>query len=399
MASRSVALLLALAGASMPVVMPVHAARAPATTRRISAVEAVRSRPDDGFGSAIDISGSIAIVGAPGARKSSGAAYIFERSGRSWRLRATLFNPTRSPDQFGNAVAVSGTTVAIGAWAARGGRGYVYLYARANNRWHRIARFSPAVPAPCDTCGQGDFGNAVAISNSVMVASAYLVGDFSGAVFIYTHWRNGSWHLQARLTYPRAGPPPPVEFGSAVAVQRTTVVIGALEAGNNRGKVFIYSRGPHSWSRQATLTGATDGELLGANVAISGASIAAGGFSTGRNAARGYIFTEHNGHWRQTGYMTTPAGQPNQGGYYTSVGISGVRAIIGDPKPNPHQCGAAYEYEFTGATWRKRAKIVNPGCAPNDFFGAAVALSGSTMVIGAPGYHQDAGTAYVQGLP
>jgi hypothetical protein len=382
-----------LGGRAVPEQAIVHASRARASGPKL------KTSPNDGLGAAVDISGSIAVVGAPGVRSSSGAVYIFERSQRGWRLQTKLFNPTHSHDQFGNAVAVSGTTIAIGAWSARGGRGLVYIYSRNESRWRQVARFAPAVPPPCSTCGQGDFGGSVAISSDVLVASAYLVGDFSGAVFIYARSHSGSWIFRQELMYPVSGPRPPVEFGAAVAVRGATVVIGALEADDNRGKVFIYSQTGHKWSHGGTLTGTTEGELLGASVSISGTRIAAGGFSTGSNAARGYIFSEHSGRWRQVGYMTTPAGKPGQGGYYTSVAISGIRAIIGDPRPNPDQCGAAYEYKLIGHKWRRLVKIVNPGCASNDFFGQAVALAGRTALIGAPGYHRDAGNAYVQELP
>ncbi len=362
-------------------------------------VPQIKSSPNDGVGAAVDISGSLAAVGAPGVRRSSGAVYIFERSRRGWSLQAKIFNPRHSHDQFGNAVAISGNTVAIGAWSARGGRGLVYIYSRHNSHWRQAARFSPAVPPPCSTCGQGDFGNAVAISNGIMVASAYLVGDFSGAVFVYARSPSGAWHLRKELKYPASGPPHAVEFGGAVAVRGTTVAIGALEADHNRGKVFVYSQTANSWSHTGTLTGTTDGELLGASLSISGNHIAAGGFSTDRNSARGYIYSEHSGHWRQVGYMTTPAGKLGQGGYFTSVAISGVRAIVGDPRPNPNQCGAAYEYRLINDNWRKLAKIVNPGCASNDLFGQAVGLAGRTAVIGAPGFRRDAGTVYVPDLP
>jgi hypothetical protein len=81
------------------------------------------------------------------------------------------------------------------------------------------------------------------------------------------------------------------------------------------------------------------------------------------------------------------------------VAVSGSRALIGDPRPNSHQCGAAYEYTRAEGRWRKRAKIVNPGCAPNDQFGSALALSGRTGLFGAYGFHNYTGAAYVQDVP
>jgi hypothetical protein len=43
----------------------------------------------------------------------------------------------------------------------------------------------------------------------------------------------------------------------------------------------------------------------------------------------------------------------------------------------------------------ERAEILNPGCAIGDDFGNAVALSGRTAIIGAPGADKGNGQVYV----
>lgn len=353
----------------------------------------------DGFGSAVAISGSIAVIGAPGVRNLDGAAQIFVMSGGKWRLQQMLFGPRNGHDEFGNAVAVSGTTVAIAAWGTNGGRGAVYVYVRSGKRWHRQARMTASVPPPCSTCGYGDFGGSVALSGNVLVVSAYLVKDFSGATYIYSRSAGGKWHRQARLTYPGKGSPP-VEFGGAVAASGRTVAIAALAASNSRGKVFLYTRSGGSWRRRATITGTRNGGLLGVSLSMSGTRVAAGEFSTTRNSARGYIFVRSGTRWRQQGFLTTPpARKSSDTAYNTAVAISGTRALIGDPQPNPHKCGAAYEYVLSDGRWREQAKLVNPGCASGDQFGTDLAISGNIGVIGAPGYQKGAGAAYVQALP
>lgn len=48
---------------------------------------------NDMFGWAVAISDSTAVVGAPGAHNGNGRAYIFIRSGKIWRYRATVADP------------------------------------------------------------------------------------------------------------------------------------------------------------------------------------------------------------------------------------------------------------------------------------------------------------------
>jgi hypothetical protein len=78
-----------------------------------------------------------------------------------------------------------------------------------------------------------------------------------------------------------------------------------------------------------------------------------------------------------------------------SVSVSGARIVIGSPFGIRKRCGKTYEYFFNGQTWRQRAQVVNPSCSAEDLFGWAVALSGKTAVIGAPGKNKGMGAAYV----
>ncbi len=57
--------------------------------------------------------------------------------------------------------------------------------------------------------------------------------------------------------------------------------------------------------------------------------------------------------------------------------------------------GAAYVFVRNGSTWTQQAKLFAADGVSNDFFGSAVALSGDTALIGAPGGNAGKGAAYV----
>lgn len=68
-----------------------------------------------------------------------------------------------------------------------------------------------------------------------------------------------------------------------------------------------------------------------------------------------------------------------------SVGVSGIHAVIGahqDDDSGPSS-GSAYVFRYNGSHWIEDAKLVASDGAENDEFGAAVAISGDTAVIGA----------------
>ena len=74
------------------------------------------SKAYDSFGYSVAISGDSLIVGTPGKGSLVGAAHVFRRIGTSWYQEAQLKGSnTASSHQFGNAVAISGDTVIVGA--------------------------------------------------------------------------------------------------------------------------------------------------------------------------------------------------------------------------------------------------------------------------------------------
>jgi hypothetical protein len=89
-------------------------------------VKASNTDQNDNFGSSVALSGNTLAVGAMGKDSAggqadnsafyAGAVYVFVRTGRTWTQQAYLkASNTESNDGFGNSVAVSGDTLAIGA--------------------------------------------------------------------------------------------------------------------------------------------------------------------------------------------------------------------------------------------------------------------------------------------
>ena len=68
--------------------------------------------------------------------------------------------------------------------------------------------------------------------------------------------------------------------------------------------------------------------------------------------------------------------------------------VVGAPFKN-NWAGAAYVYTGSGTSWPQQAKLTAADTAQGDAFGSAVALSGSTMVVGAPAKNTGTGAAYV----
>jgi hypothetical protein len=80
-----------------------------------------------------------------------------------------------------------------------------------------------------------------------------------------------------------------------------------------------------------------------------------------------------------------------------AVAIDQDTALIGadDNVQGGQTCGAAYVFLRSGTLWSQQQKITPPTCATGDLFGASVALSGNTALIGARGRANGQGVAYI----
>lgn len=386
-------LLFGAAALAVPLAPPADAAVQQAAT-------AATVGPNDQFGCSVAVSGTTAVIGANALDKNSGAAYVYVRSGTTWRRQATLTDPADGEgDLFGSSVAVSstaaGTIAVIGApGAGANGAGLAYVYVRSGKTWRRQATLTDP-----DGQAEDNFGAAVAVSGTTAVIGAYGVNKTRGAAYMYAR-SGGTWQLQAGFDDPSGHLSD--EFGWSVTVSGATAVVGdpgreLSSTEHAAGAAFVYVRSGTTWRRQAAFydPGATGPDSFGMSVSLSGSTAVIGANETKNGQGAAYIYQRSGTAWHRIARLTAPH-PTDYSGFGGSVAISGVRALIGDPLALLTLCGTAFEFTRSGqGTWHERARLVNPGCAGGDDFGASVALSGTTALIGAPGKH----SAYEQTVP
>lgn len=192
------------------------------------------------FGGAIDRDGDTLIIAADhdddgGAY--AGAAYIFVRTGSTWTQQAKLTASDRGPhDFFGSDVAISGETAVVGAYQADGGcignpsclsSGAVYVYVRSGSVWTE-----QAVLRAADAEAEDFFGASVDIDGDTIIVGARHDDDAcptnpgcnSGSAYVF-HRVGTAWHQYAKLTASDATVDE--KFGFAVALQGSTAISGA----------------------------------------------------------------------------------------------------------------------------------------------------------------------------
>ncbi|MGO9111032.1 MAG: putative Ig domain-containing protein [Thermoguttaceae bacterium] len=94
--------------------------------------------------------------------------------------------------------------------------------------------------------------------------------------------------------------------------------------------------------------------------------------------------------------LTASDGAPDEG-FGQSVAVSGNTIVVGAPyitvDSNIVQ-GAAYVFSDSGAGWVQVAKLTASDSVPGDNFGWSVSISGNTVVVGAPGTTVGYGSLY-----
>ncbi len=348
---------------------------------------------------------------------------------------------TGTMDGFGHAVAISGDTVVVGApgesSSARGvngnqvdnslqNSGAAYVFTRSGGRWRQQAYLKASNPDMEDV-----FGVAVAISGDVIVVGAVhessgspgVNGDQtdnsvaqSGAAYVFER-SGGRWRQRAYL---KAGQPGAVHyFGGSVGVSGDTVVVGAKwesgaavgvngdesdQTAQASGAAYVFQRQGSTWVPQAYLkasnTGA--GDQFGEAVAIFGDHIVVGasgedsdGSSQANNSASGagaaYVFRRAGPSWLHEGYLKA-ANAEAQDAFGKAVAISGDTIVVGAPgeagngsSPANNSlpaAGAAYVFVREG-NWLQQAYLKASNPDAGDGFGGAVAVSGDRLAAAA----------------
>jgi hypothetical protein len=156
----------------------------------------------DEFGFSLVLKGGSAVLGAVGAdghAHNSGAAYVFERRLRQWVQTARLASSDGATSQlFGFSVSALVDLIVVGAPGDRKGTGAAYVFERRAGAWIETAKLGASDAAP-----QRRFGNSVAATHNSIVVAALTNGDGThpGAAYVFER-RGGAWSEVTRLVRP-----------------------------------------------------------------------------------------------------------------------------------------------------------------------------------------------------
>ena len=327
----------------------------------------------DFFGVSVSISGDYAVIGAVGENGSGsdqGAAYVFYRNqggtGNWGQIRKIAASDKGDSDGFGFSVSIDGPTILVGSDGEDGAgtdRGAAYIFAKDQggvDNWGQVAKLVSANPTNGDR-----FGYSVSLAGDFAVAGAPKEdagGTDRGAAYVFARDLGGlnAWGLVKRLA---SGVPSDNSwFGNSVAVEGLLAVVGAAwedGGGTDRGAAYLFSRdagGADLWGqiKQLTASDRSDGDFFGYSVNLDGANVVIGAsWADGGGSERGqaYIFSKDEGGvdtWGEVQRLRASDGA-NGDWFGWAIAISGSYVLAGAPGEDGagSERGAAYLFKKT----------------------------------------------------
>ena len=190
------------------------------------------------------------------------------------------------------------------------------------------------------------------------------------------------------------------EFGISVGISGTTLVVGARQETSQSytwaGNAYTFNTTTDTSIATLTNTDAQAGGLFGNSVAINGTTALVGASaekaSGDTGAGHAYQYNATTGHLIHSFASAHPQ---VDGAFGWSVAISGSFGVVGAPFENASgQPGSGRAYTFNATSGKLISTLVSPDAILNGNFGYSVGISGTTVVVGAPGENAS-GLSYV----
>ena len=336
------------------------------------------------FGSALSMNGDMLAVGAPWEDEQTGAVYIYRHSeSAGWMREARLASSDgQSGDAFGADVAVSGSSLLVGA--PGGGReggyeaGAAYVFHHTSSQWEQVARLTDPHPSLGSR-----FGQAVALHGIFAMIGAPLDNDGdtdAGTAHVFSQSGATAWTYSQEIRADRAEEGD--RFGSSISLDAEHAVVGAPGAddarGRNAGLAYVFQRSAGAaWHLQAVLTAgdARADRQFGTSVTVSRHLLDTRIIIGAPGAGTVYLFSLVDEIWRETHFLRKTGSRLG-----TAVALHNRTALAGAP--------AAAQVLVLADEHRTGLELVGhlapPASLPGLCFGCAVGASERYFAVGAP---------------
>ena len=315
----------------------------------------------DGFGRALAAEGRTLLVGANSQNASAGAVYVFWKNDDGAWAEAARLSASDGVEGtgFGTAVALSGDVALVSSSGRDEKIGAVYVLRRdADGAWAEHTKLT----ASDGQAGDG-FGATLALDGDAILVGAPAQNESTGAVYVFRHdAASDSWSETGKLE--ADGLEEGNRFGASLGIKKGFLYAGAPRFGGREGVVFVFEQDPDTgtWTQQTRLAPFVAGRntQFGSSIAFDGDDVWIGTPGDARSTGALYVFQRDDASGSWTG--ATKRGGHNlqpRASFANTMTIQGDLAVVGATGVDFGQ-GAAivFERDADGA-WRQKNTVIN----------------------------------------
>lgn len=313
----------------------------------------------------------------------NGQVTLYKQVGQSWEQLEKYLDGRAGQDGrsllsgFGRATAINWHSVLVGApFGGNAGEGAVY-HVKAVNGAYEHGPATRMLPLPPSLHAGDNFGSALALENDTLVVGAVTGGPEGsryGAAYVYTYNNaTQSWGYKQELLPPSADLQTWLNFGAEVAISGDYVVVSApLYAGNGlaeAGKVYVYKRVNGTYSLVQSLMSP---QLVENDCFGQTLAIGNGGnyIAASGNYSGVRIFRLSGASFVSDGSVTVPTLQ------FAPVALSSSGLLVATPSD-----ARVRRFTRSGNAWVLGGTLTG---GANQAFGKSVSMYDSAVLIGAP---------------
>jgi len=315
------------------------------------------------FARSSSLEGDVVLIGAPGLESSPGQAFVFENGPEGWVEQATFEAGDSQPENdFGISVALSGTRALIGAPGALDGRGVAYVFERSGTEWIETAVLVTPVLDE-----SGEFGSSVSLQGDLAMIGA---PDLE-AVYVFEAVA-GVWSLQQTL---RPSLATAEEFGASIVLDGERMAVGDPEG----AAAYMFRSVNGIWVEEAVFTSADASADFGAALSLAGNVLMVGAPGIGADVGEVHVYSFYAASWSLT-QVLVPSVPIHEAEFGAAVAHSEGTALIGAPREG-EGLGSAYLYTWEGTQWVEVERLT-PGLEEEEYnFGTSVAVDGPVAMV------------------
>ncbi len=219
------------------------------TWQQVAHLSASDATIGDRFGDFLALDHQTILVGAPGRMQSTGAVYVFTENGNGSFTQTAVLTAQDSAigDGFGTALAIEDTIAVIGAPAKSDNQGAAYAFFYGSDGWTQVGKLAPDVLTE-----RSRMGISVALNQGHLFAGAPLQEGGQGIVFEYA-WDPESSQFRVLNQLHSLDPQSSTQFGSALATMDHELWVGANRSNRGRGSVYRFISSEQGWSSTTNL--------------------------------------------------------------------------------------------------------------------------------------------------